>query len=90
MRTRTLAAGALCLLALGCSEATSTTERQPVSQKVRIENLQPRVEKSYRLSEAESIKVVIIPGFPMGERCLVYSNATSSAMQCREVLPSEQ
>ncbi len=62
----------------------------PISQKTRVENLQARVEKSYRLSETESVKIVIVPGWPFGERCVIYSNAVSSTMQCREVLPHEQ
>lgn len=89
-RITTLAALASCLVALGCSEATPNTTPPPISQKIRVENLQARVEKSYRLSETDSIKIVIVPGYPMGERCLIYSNATSSTMQCREVLPHEQ
>lgn len=61
-----------------------------ISQKVRVENLQARIAKSYRLSETESIKVVIVPGYPFGEKCVIYSNAVSSTMQCREITTSQQ
>ena len=65
-------------------------KQPPISQKVRVENLHARVEKSYRLSETESIKIVIVPGWPFGERCVIYSNAVSSTMQCREITTSQQ
>lgn len=62
----------------------------PISQKVRVENLHARIDKTYRLSETESIKIVIVPGWPFGERCVIYSNAVSSTMQCREITTSQQ
>jgi len=80
---------ALCAAVLGCSEPKATTP-PPISQKVRVENLQARVDKTYRLSETESIKIVIVPGWPFGERCVIYTNAVSSTMQCREITTREQ
>ena len=44
-----------------------------------------RVEKTYRLSETETVKTIIVPGWPLGEKCVIYSNAVSSTMQCREI-----
>lgn len=84
-----LAALASCVAVIGCKEATPE-KPPPISQKVRVENLQARMAKSYRLSETESIKIVIVPGFPFGERCVIYSNAISSTMQCREITTSQQ
>ena len=72
-----------------CSRPAPATP-PPISQKVRVENLQARIEKTYRLSETESIKIVIVPGWPFGERCMVYSNAVSSTMQCREITAGQQ
>lgn len=74
----------------GCTEAAPTTTQPPISEKVRVENLQARVEKSYRLSETESIKIVVVPGWPFGERCVIYSNAVGSTMQCREITVRQQ
>lgn len=74
---------------LGCSEA-APDKRPPISQKVRVENLQARIEKSYRLSDTENVKILMVPGWPFGERCVIYSNSTSSTMQCREITPSQQ
>lgn len=82
-----LVAGGLALQA--CSEATPNNP-PPISQKTRVENLQARVEKTYRLSETETVKIIMVPGFPFGERCVIYSNAVSSTMQCREISPSQQ
>lgn len=73
----------------GCSEPKQEPPPR-ISQKVRVENLQPRIAKTYRLSETETVKVLIMPGWPMGEKCTIYSNQTSSTMQCREALPHEQ
>ena len=77
------------LFLLSCSKPAPP--KQPaISQKVRVENLQARIEKTYRLSETENIKIVIVPGWPFGERCVIYSNAVSSTMQCREITTSQQ
>ena len=67
-----------------CSRSTDP-KPLPISQKVRVENLQARVEKTYRISEAEPVKTIIVPGWPFGEKCVIYSNAASSTMQCRDV-----
>ena len=67
-----------------CSRAPDP-KSPPISQKVRVENLQARVEKTYRLSDTETVKTVIVPGWPLGEKCVIYSNAMSSTMQCREI-----
>lgn len=76
----------------GCSEAPSAKEirEAPISHKTRAENAHARIEKTYRLSEIENIKVVIVPGHPLGERCVIYTNGAASAMQCREILPNQQ
>ena len=91
----TLTALAACAGVLGCSRAAPdkpppVKESPPISQKVRVENLQARTEKSYSLSGSETIKIVIVPGYPFGERCVIYSNANSSTMQCREITPGQQ
>ena len=57
--------------------------------KTRAEHAKAKVEKEYRLSETETMKVVIVPGFPMGERCVIYTNGQTSAMQCREITPGQ-
>ncbi len=83
----------LCGVALlsGCPEPNPLKqEAASISQKVRVQNLKPRIEQAYALSDTESVRILIVPGWPMGEKCLVYSNATSSTMQCREILPQEQ
>lgn len=74
----------------GCSEPKQAKEQPQISQKVRVQNLQPRIEKTYRLSETETVKVLIMPGWPMGEKCVIYTNGSTSTMQCREALPYEQ
>ena len=67
-----------------CSRSTDP-KPPPISQKVRVDNLQARVEKTYRLSDTETVKTIIVPGWPLGEKCVIYSNAVSSTMQCRDV-----
>ena len=79
---------ACCLLLPGCGE--KPPEKPGMSYKTRAEHVPIRVDKEIRLSETESIKAVIVPGFPMGDRCVIYSNGTASAMQCREVTASQQ
>jgi len=54
------------------------------------EDPQARIEKTYRLSETETVKIVMVPGWPVGERCVIYSNAVSSTIQCREISPGHQ
>jgi len=80
---------AWCAGTLGCSEA-APDKRPLISQKVRVENLQARIEKSYRLSDTESVKILMVPGWPFGERCVIYMNGQTSTMQCREITPSQQ
>ena len=72
-----------------CSRAPDS-KSPPISQKVRVENLQARVEKTYRLSETETVKTIVVPGWPLGEKCVIYSNAVSSTMQCREITTRQQ
>lgn len=78
----------------GCSEAPSAKEirEAPISYKTRAENAHARIEKTYRLSETETVKVVIVPGWPFGERCIIYNNASnySSAMRCSEITVGQQ
>jgi len=79
------------LLALAACQPAATEPTKPsISWKTRAENANARIEKTYRLSETESVKVVTVPGYPLGERCVIYNNGQSSAMQCRELLPSHQ
>jgi hypothetical protein len=81
----------LCIAALaGCDKPPAAEVQSSVSYKTRAENAVARVEKTYRLSDTESLKIVIVPGYPLGERCVVYTNGHTSAMQCRELLPSQQ
>ena len=76
----------------GCSEAPSANEikQAPVSYKTRVENAHARIDKSYRLSETETVKIVIVPGHPYGERCVIYTNGQSSTMHCREIAAQQQ
>lgn len=86
-----LALGVIAVLS-GCSESPSAKEirQQPVSYKTRAENAHARIDKTYRLSETESIKIVIVPGHPYGERCVIYTNGQSSTMHCREIAAQQQ
>ena len=80
--------GLVSPLLVGCQERRQeAAAAQSVSYKTRAEHASAKVEKEYRLSETETIKVVIVPGFPMGERCVIYTNVQTSAMQCREITP---
>jgi hypothetical protein len=81
----------VCLLIAGCWEKPQEAAAAPaVSWKTRAEHATVKVEKEYRLSETETMKVVIVPGFPMGERCVIYTNERGNAMQCREITPGQQ
>ena len=84
----------LCLLIVGCQGKPPATPAAPpapaISYKTRAEHASAKIEKEYRLSETETIKVVIVPGFPMGERCVIYSNGRGNAMPCREIMPGQQ
>ena len=80
----------LCLLLAGCQDRQEAAAAPAISYKTRAEHAKAKVEKEYRLSETETIKVVIVPGFPMGERCVIYSNGQGNTMQCREITPGKQ
>lgn len=56
--------------------------RQPVVDKARYE-----LEDAMR--EAERA-LMIGPGWPTGERCVIYTNGQTSAMQCQDLVPSRQ
>ncbi len=84
-----LTALAACAGMLGCSKAAPDNP-PPISYKTRVENMHARIDKTYRLSETESIKIVIVPGHPYGERCVIYTNGATSAMRCRELLAQHQ
>lgn len=91
----TLTVLAACAGVLGCSRAAPdkpppVKESPPISQKVRVENLQARTEKTYPLSGSETIKIVIVPGYPFGERCVIYTNGATSTMSCREITAGQQ
>ena len=79
----------LTVLVTGCNEQTSA-EPQNMSYKTKAENASIRVEREHRLSENESVRVVIVPGFPYGERCVLYTGPTSGSMDCKEIMPPEQ
>lgn len=85
---------AACLLSgilTGCTgEASPPPEKPSISYKTRAENAQARIDRTYRLSETEIVKVIIVPGHPYGERCVVYSTPTSSTMHCRESAAQRQ
>lgn len=78
------------LVALCACTEPAPPEKPSISYKTRAENASMRVEKEHRLSENETVRVVIVPGWPMGERCVLYTGPTSSAMACREVSPLRQ
>ena len=80
----------ICLLLAGCQRQHEAAAAPAISWKTRAEHATAKVEKEYRLSETETMKVVIVPGFPMGERCTIYTNDRGNAMQCREITPSQQ
>lgn len=82
------AAVALCLPLAGCKDPP--VPKPSVSYKTKAENAHARIEKTYRLSETETIKVVIVPGYPVGERCVIYTNGTSSTMSCSELTVLKQ
>lgn len=87
-----LIAGLIASNALtGCSgEASPPPQKPSISYRTKAENANARIDKTYRLSETETIKVVIVPGFPYGERCVIYSNSTSSTMHCQEISAGRQ
>lgn len=87
--TRLLLAAALAALA-GCDRAPAPPPQPSISYKTRVENATARIEQTYRLSETEIVKVLIVPGWPMGERCVIYSGPSGSTMSCRELVPSRQ
>lgn len=86
----TLVAMLACLSLSGCGEKAQAVPEPAISWKTRAEHAKAKVEKEYRLSETETMKVVIVPGFPMGERCTIYTTGQTSAMQCREITPGQQ
>lgn len=88
MRQLTLFAAAALVGA--CQPVATEPVRPSISYKTKVENTSARVDKSYRLSETETVKVIIVPGHPMGERCIVYSNGPASTMQCSELRPADQ
>lgn len=78
------------MLLAACQPATPEPTKPSVSYKTRAENAEARIDKTYRLSDTESVKVITVPGWPSGERCVVYSNGSAIAMQCGELSPSKQ
>ena len=74
----------------GCDGRAAPKPKADISQRVRVENLPIRVERSHRISETESVQVVIVPAFPYGKRCIVFTKADSSAMQCDDISASAQ
>lgn len=81
---------AVLLMLAACRPAATEPQKPSISYKTKVENASARVDKSYRLSETETVKVIIVPGHPMGERCIVYSNGQTSTMQCSELRPAQQ
>ncbi|MBI4293626.1 MAG: hypothetical protein HY661_19290 [Betaproteobacteria bacterium] len=91
MNRTSLAVMLACLLIAGCgSQASTEAKPPPINYKERAENAQARIVKSYRLSDTESVKVLIIPGYPWGDRCVIYSNERGNTMQCSEISASRQ
>lgn len=79
-------------VASGCG-GRSTAEAKPkadISEKVRVDNLPIRVEREQRLSDTEAVKVIIVPRYPYGQRCIVYVNGPARSMQCDEIFATEQ
>ncbi len=88
-RTIQIPVCSLGVLVAACKEQTSA-EPQNMSYKTKAENASIRVEREHRLSENESVRVVIVPGFPYGERCLLYTGPASSSIDCKGITPREQ
>lgn len=69
-----------------CSEPVPTDPApQPeISYRTRAENAPIKVLKEHRLSETETVRLISVPGFPFGERCVLYTGPQTSALQCGE------
>jgi len=57
--------------------------------KERTEATPIKVERTQQISDSESVKVILVPEFPSWQRCVVYTNATSSTMQCTDAIPEQ-
>lgn len=90
IRSFLIIAGLLLLTGCDGRAAAEPKEKPDISQRVRVENLPIRVERSQRISETETVQVIIVPGFPYGKRCVVFTKNDSSAMQCEDVRPRQQ
>lgn len=82
--------GVAAVLLAGCTPPPAPLQQDDVSWRARAENSPARIEKSWRVSESETVKILIVPGFPLGERCVIYSTERGDTMQCREITPSAQ
>jgi len=83
-----LCALALIFLSLGGCNRGPSVEAKPkpdISQRVRVENLPIRLEREQRLAEGETVKIIIVPGFPFGNRCIVYEGRSGAAIHCEEI-----
>jgi hypothetical protein len=74
---------AVVLLA-GCSDSDPTPQQQPISYRTRAENAPIKVLKEHRLSDTETVRLISVPGFPFGERCVLYTGPQTSSLQCGE------
>ena len=81
---------AAALALAGCQGAEPPAAQPSISYKVKAENASARIEREFRLSESETVKTIMVPGFPYGSRCVVYQRNEAVAMQCAEVFASQQ
>lgn len=71
----------------GCSEpvtTVSTPAKAPISYRTRAKNAPIKVLREHRFNDTEAVRLLSIPGFPYGERCVLYTAPQTSALQCGE------
>jgi hypothetical protein len=86
MNRSSFAASIAAALLVGCgSQAAPEPKESGISYRTRAENAPARIVKSYHLSETETVTVLVVPGFPFGERCIIYGDHRGNTMQCREI-----
>ena len=84
MNRSALLMASFAILVAGC-DSSAAPDRPSIDYRLRAENAPARIEKSYRLSETETVKVLVVPGFPFGDRCVIYGDQRGNTMQCREI-----
>jgi len=91
MNRSSLAVSIATALLVGCgSQAAPEPKESGISYRTRAENAPARIVKTWRLSEDESVKVLVVPGFPFGERCIIYGDQRGNTMQCSEMSARQQ